>query len=63
MAHLDHATAQLLATEVLTGPRDRSIVWITHAPVGLDLVDQVLDLDTAQSSGAVGGTRMQPRVG
>jgi ATP-binding cassette subfamily C protein CydCD len=45
VAHLDHATAEALATEVLTGPRDRSVVWITHAPVGLDLVDELVDLD------------------
>jgi ATP-binding cassette subfamily C protein CydCD len=45
IAHLDHATAEQLATEVLTGARDRSIVWITHSPVGLDLVDETIDLD------------------
>jgi ATP-binding cassette subfamily C protein CydCD len=45
IAHLDHATAERLADEVLSGPRDRSILWITHAPVGLDLVDEVVDLD------------------
>ncbi len=44
-AHLDHATATELAHEILTGPRTRSVVWITHNPVGLDLVDSVLDLD------------------
>src|SRR5680860_1886416 len=51
IAHLDHATARQLATEVLTGPRDRSIVWITHSPVGLDLVDRTIDLDAIESSG------------
>jgi ATP-binding cassette subfamily C protein CydCD len=44
-AHLDHATATALAGEVLTGPRERSIVWITHSPVGLDLLDRCVDLD------------------
>jgi len=44
-AHLDHATATELAHEILTGPRTRSVVWITHNPVGLDLLDSVLDLD------------------
>jgi ATP-binding cassette subfamily C protein CydCD len=44
-AHLDHATATALAREVLSGTRERSIVWITHSPVGLDLVDRCLDLD------------------
>jgi ATP-binding cassette subfamily C protein CydCD len=43
-AHLDHATAAELALEVLTGPRDRSVVWITHALAGLDLVDRVVSL-------------------
>ncbi|MFB9312708.1 thiol reductant ABC exporter subunit CydD [Nocardioides plantarum] len=43
-AHLDHATAVELARELLTGPRTRSVVWITHADVGLDLADRVLDL-------------------
>ena len=44
-AHLDHATATLLARELLTGPRSRSVVWITHADVGLDLVDTTIALD------------------
>lgn len=43
-AHLDHATAAELALEVLTGSRHRSVVWITHAPAGLDLVDRVVSL-------------------
>jgi ATP-binding cassette, subfamily C, bacterial CydCD len=43
-AHLDVATAGELASELLTGPRIRSVVWITHSPVGLDLVDTVHDL-------------------
>jgi ATP-binding cassette subfamily C protein CydCD len=43
-AHLDHATATLLADELLTGDRSRSLVWITHSDVGLDLVDRVVDL-------------------
>ncbi len=46
-AHLDHATAEKLASEVLTGSRDRSIVWITHSPVGLGLVDEVVSLEAA----------------
>jgi ATP-binding cassette, subfamily C, bacterial CydCD len=44
-AHLDHATATDLAREVLTGPRDRTVLWITHGTAGLDLVDRVVDLD------------------
>ena len=43
-AHLDHATATELAEEMLTGPRTRTVVWITHSEVGLDLVDAVVDL-------------------
>ena len=43
-AHLDHATAAELAFELLTGPRHQSVVWITHAPAGLDLVDRVVSL-------------------
>ena len=48
-AHLDHATASALAEEVLTGPRSRSVLWITHDRVGLDLVDRVVSLDEARS--------------
>jgi ATP-binding cassette subfamily C protein CydCD len=44
-AHLDHATACELADEVLTGNRDRSVLWITHGTAGLDLVDEIVDLD------------------
>jgi ATP-binding cassette subfamily C protein CydCD len=43
-AHLDHATATELAAEVLDGPRRRSVLWITHADVGLDLADRVVRL-------------------
>lgn len=49
-AHLDHATASALAREVLDGRlldgrRDRAVLWITHSPVGLDLVDRVIALE------------------
>lgn len=44
-AHLDHATAAELAREVLTGARHRSVLWITHGAIGLDLVDDIVDLD------------------
>jgi ATP-binding cassette subfamily C protein CydCD len=43
-AHLDHATAEELAREVLLSPDERTILWITHDPVGLDLVDRVVEL-------------------
>jgi ATP-binding cassette subfamily C protein CydCD len=46
-AHLDHATATWLAEELLTGPRSRSLLWITHGDVGLDIVDRVVDLAPA----------------
>ena len=44
-AHLDHATAEELAREVLLDPTERTVVWISHDGVGLDLVDRVVDLD------------------
>ena len=45
--HLDHATATELAHELLTGARTRSVLWITHTDVGLDLVDRVVDLTSS----------------
>lgn len=45
VAHLDHATAEALAVEVLERGGDRrAVLWITHVPVGLDRVDRVVDL-------------------
>jgi ATP-binding cassette subfamily C protein CydCD len=44
-AHLDHATAELLARQVLSGTRERSVVWITHEPVGLEHLDDLIHLD------------------
>ncbi|MDN4175387.1 thiol reductant ABC exporter subunit CydD [Nocardioides sp. SOB77] len=52
-AHLDHATAAELVEELLTGPRERSLVWITHDGSGLDLVDDVVDL-AGRPTGTVG---------
>ncbi|GAB7007111.1 thiol reductant ABC exporter subunit CydD [Nocardioides sp. AN3] len=43
-AHLDTATAEALAREVLETPR-RSVLWITHAEAGLDLVDRVVEIE------------------
>ncbi|WP_395656747.1 thiol reductant ABC exporter subunit CydD [Nocardioides sp.] len=43
-AHLDGATADELAAEVLDADHDRTVVWITHAEAGLDRVDRVLSL-------------------
>jgi ATP-binding cassette subfamily C protein CydCD len=47
-AHIDSATADAIADEVLSG--DRGVVWITHGTAGLDRVDEVLLL---QPAGAV----------
>ncbi len=47
-AHLDHGTAVALAEELLTGERGRTVVWITHAEAGLDLVDDVVRLGGGQ---------------
>lgn len=44
-AHLDHPTAEALACELLAGPRDRSVLWITHGAAGLDLVDRTVRLE------------------
>jgi ATP-binding cassette subfamily C protein CydCD len=43
-AHLDGATAEELAAEVLGGSRGRTVVWTTHAAAGLDRVDRVVEL-------------------
>jgi ABC-type transport system involved in cytochrome bd biosynthesis fused ATPase/permease subunit len=47
-AHLDTATAHAVADTVLAdrdrGGRRRSLVWITHDDVGLDRMDDVLEL-------------------
>lgn len=67
-AHLDHATAQRIAEEVLGGRqgegrrgRDgRTVVWITHDRVGLELADCILDLDEVARAAAV-GTKVLPR--
>ncbi|HTW15506.1 MAG TPA: thiol reductant ABC exporter subunit CydD [Nocardioides sp.] len=48
-AHLDHATAEELAAEVLDAAAGRTIVWITHDQVGVDRADRVVDLGTVVS--------------
>ncbi|MCX6399180.1 MAG: thiol reductant ABC exporter subunit CydD [Propionibacteriales bacterium] len=53
-AHLDHATATALATEVLAGHRSRTVLWITHANAGLELVDRTVTLTSAVAPGAKG---------
>jgi ATP-binding cassette subfamily C protein CydCD len=53
-AHLDHATATELAHEVLSGARERTVLWITHGTAGLDLVDRVVDLGCYRNLTGVG---------
>jgi ATP-binding cassette subfamily C protein CydCD len=48
-AHLDGATAEALAAEVLGADERRTVLWITHANAGLDRVDRVLDLGTGRT--------------
>jgi len=43
-AHLDHATAEQLAAQVLDAGGGRAVVWITHEPVGLEHVDEIIHL-------------------
>ena len=39
-AHLDTATAREVAGDAAGARPDRTVVWITHGTVGLDLVDR-----------------------
>ena len=48
-AHLDEATAAELAEEVL-GDGRRSVLWISHGTVGLDMVDQVVEMSAEPPS-------------
>lgn len=43
-AHLDTATAREVADVLLADRPDRTVVWITHGTVGLDLVDGTVGL-------------------
>ncbi|WP_370248146.1 thiol reductant ABC exporter subunit CydD [Nocardioides sp.] len=45
-AHLDHVTARVLAHDVLDARGTRSLVWITHTEEALDLLDDVVRLQT-----------------
>jgi len=49
-AHLDTATARAVAAEVLGPDLARTVLWITHGRVGLDLVDGVVVLGDAVES-------------
>jgi ATP-binding cassette subfamily C protein CydCD len=42
VAHLDSATADEIAREVLR--QERTVVWISHAAAGLDQVDRIIEL-------------------
>jgi thiol reductant ABC exporter CydC subunit len=46
-AHLDPATARDLVHDVFAAAGDRSVLLITHRSEGLDLVDEVLELEAA----------------
>jgi hypothetical protein len=34
---------------MLSGPRERAVLWITHGDIGLDLADHVVDLGSHPS--------------
>jgi ATP-binding cassette subfamily C protein CydCD len=55
-AHLDHATAEQLAAQVLAVDGDRAVVWITHERVGLEHVDEVVELPGDRAAG-IGASR------
>jgi thiol reductant ABC exporter CydC subunit len=44
VAHLDHATATEVLDDLLDGAGDRAVVLVSHAPIGRDRFDAVLDL-------------------
>ena len=45
-AHLDPGTAEALVRDVLSAADGRAVLLITHRPEGLDLVDEVVTLET-----------------
>lgn len=46
-AHLDPETAEALVADILAAADGRSVLLITHRPEGLDLVDEIVELDEA----------------
>lgn len=44
VAHLDGPTAELVAADLVDAAAGRTIVWISHSPVGLDRMDRIVDL-------------------
>ncbi|MGZ4492698.1 MAG: ATP-binding cassette domain-containing protein, partial [Nocardioidaceae bacterium] len=50
-AHLDTGTAHAVAEDLLAVP-GRSVLWVTHSTVGLDRMDEVLDLGAVRIAAA-----------
>jgi ABC-type transport system involved in cytochrome bd biosynthesis fused ATPase/permease subunit len=50
-AHLDPPTAERLLEDVLAASGERTVLLITHRPEGLDLVDEVVVVDTGTTKG------------
>jgi ATP-binding cassette, subfamily C, bacterial CydC len=48
-AHLDEPTAEALVRDVLEAADGRSVLLITHRPEGLELVDEIVQLDDVAS--------------
>ena len=46
-AHLDTETAEVLVRDILAAADERSVLLITHRPEGLDLVDEVVELEAS----------------
>ena len=55
-AHLDAATAESVAADLLDSSSGRSVVWITHGTAGLDRVDRVLALGEGRPAEQSGPT-------
>lgn len=53
VAHLDSDTANELAQDLLDSSDGRTVVWMTHSRVGLDRMDEILDLGTCVDAGDV----------
>ncbi|MGZ8693960.1 MAG: thiol reductant ABC exporter subunit CydC [Gaiellaceae bacterium] len=51
-SHLDGPTAEELVRDVLAAAADRAVLFVTHRPEGLDLVDEVVTLDAGRVTGA-----------
>ncbi len=48
-AHLDQATATAVADDLMKAAHGRTLVWITHSDIGLDRMDDILDLSPTRS--------------